>query len=62
MTKDIRGLSIALIIGRNGGFHVGRSVNQFRICLWWVELAIYFFDLDEFHIQLADAARGRGRG
>lgn len=56
MSNSMHGLSIALIIGKNGGLYVGKTDTHFRLCLWWVELVVYFFDLDVFHIKLANAA------
>lgn len=48
--KDIKmdGISFMLVIGRYGGFSIikRKETGSLRICIGWIALAIYFYDVE----------------
>lgn len=48
MPKDIKGFSITLCFGRYAGFYAHAHETNWRICLGWVALTIYFCDLEAY--------------
>ena len=42
----MNGLSITLVFGSYGGFHLLWQHSAFRICLGWVAFTIYGYDLE----------------
>ncbi len=48
----MRGLSFTLCFGRYGGFYGHFHATNWRICLGFVALTVYFLDLEEYITKL----------
>lgn len=46
-------MTITLVFGSYGGFYVSFK-NSWRICLGWVALTVYFFDIENVLEDLID--------
>lgn len=49
--KRYKGLSFLIAIGKWGGFHASKSDASIHICLGYVGISLFFFDLE---IMLSD--------
>jgi hypothetical protein len=47
-------MTLAINIGKYGGFYASKSGQAVRLCLGWIAFTIYFFDLDELIVPLMD--------
>jgi len=44
----MKGLTLTLAFGKYGGFYAYAHSTNWRLCLGWVALTIYFVDLEQF--------------
>lgn len=44
--KTDKGLSFLLAFGGYGGFYAHYSNSSFRICLGWIGITIFFYDVE----------------
>lgn len=44
----MKGLTFTLAFGKYGGFYGHMHGTNWRVCLGWMALTVYFLDLEEF--------------
>ena len=44
-------MTITLNIGNSGGAYINFTREIWRVCLWYVALTVYWFDLDDVLVE-----------
>ncbi|WP_299255347.1 hypothetical protein [uncultured Lacinutrix sp.] len=50
--KSTKGISFLICIGSYGGFHFTKSASAYHLCLGWIALTLFMYDVENKMAQI----------